>query len=168
MPSQPLFFWNEKHAKSQPNVLDFTYQITAAKTVSPVPQGADSLTSFDAITQATIDNYLGVANDFPATYFDATAMGTDAFAGIIRMSGSPSILAQSFQLLKLEARVMSGTGLGTVSDRAAFGSVGMTASTLETATAQSSTGNLAFKIVVSGLDALTSGMIIARLYWISK
>ena len=74
MPSQPLFFWNEKHAKSQPNVLDFTYQITAAKTVSPVPQGADSLTSFDAITQATIDNYLGVANDFPATYFDATAM----------------------------------------------------------------------------------------------
>lgn len=168
MGAQPLFYWNEKHAKTQPNVLDFTYQITAAKTVSPVPQGADSYVSFDAITQAQIDAYTGIANDFPATYFDATAMGTDAFGGIVRMSGSPSVLCQGFQLLKMEARVMSGTGLGTVSERAALGSVGMTASTLETATAMSTAGDFAFKIVVSGLDALTSGIIVIRLYWVSK
>jgi hypothetical protein len=168
MGAQPLFYWNEKHAKTQPNVMDFTYQITAAKTVSPVPQGADSYVSFDAITQAQIDAYLGVASDFPATYFDSTSMGTDAFGGMVRMSGSPSVLAQGFQLLKMEAKVMSGTGFGTVSERGALGSTGMTASTLESACAMSTTGNFGFKLLVSGLDALTSGLIIVRLYWVSK
>lgn len=168
MSRQPLFYWNEKHAKSQPGVLDLSYQITAAKTVTPVPQGADSFVSFDAITQAQIDAYLGLANDFPATYFDATAMGTDAFGGMVRMSGSPSILAQGFQLLKMEAKVLSGAGLGTVSERAALGSAGITASTLETACAISPSGNFGFKIVSTGLDVLTAGLIVVRLYWVSK
>lgn len=171
MSRQPLFYWNEKHAKSQPGVLDFTYQITAAKTVTPTPQGADSFTFFDAITQAQIDAYLGLANDFPATYFDATAMGADTFGGLVRMSGSPSTLAQAFQDVKMEAVCYSGTGNTTSVFRAALGSAGITASTLETATAVSTSGNLAFKIDFGNtpdFDALTSGIIIVRLYWISK
>lgn len=168
MSRQPLFYWNEKHAKTQPGVLDFTYQITAAKTVSPVPQGADSFSFFDAITQAQIDAYLGTPNDFLAAQFDATAMGTDAFGGIVRMSGSPSILAQGFQLLKMEALLFSGAGLATVAQAAALGSVGIAASTLGTACALSTSGNIGFKFVTTGLDALTAGIIVVRLYWISK
>ena len=176
MSRQPLFYWNEKHAKSQPGVLDFTYQITAAKTVSPTPQGADSFTFFDAITQNQIDTYLGLANDFPATYFDATAMGADTFGGLVRMSGitPPSVTpvtAQAFQSVKMEAVCYSGAGNTTSVFRAALGSAGITASTLETATAVSPTGNLAFKIDFGNtpdFDALTAGIIIVRLYWISK
>ena len=173
MTAQGLFYWNEKHGKSQPRIMDFTYQITAAKTVSPYPQGADSFTFFDAITQNQIDTYLGVASDFPASYFDATAMGTDAFGGIIRMSGqTPSGItptsAQASQIVRMDAKVYSGAGFTTISERAAFGPTGMTASTLETACAISSTGNLAFKFVLTGLDALTAGMIAVRVYWISK
>lgn len=171
MSRQPLFYWNEKHAKSQPGVLDFTYQITAAKTVTPTPQGADSFTFFDAITQAQIDAYLGVSNDFLAAQFDATAMGADTFGGLIRMSGSPSTFAQAFQAVKMEAVCYSGTGNTTSVFRAALGSAGITASTLETAVAVSSTGNLAFKIDFGNtpdFDALTSGIIIVRVYWISK
>lgn len=167
----PLTYWNEKHAKTQPGVLDFTYQITAAKTVSPAPQGADSFTFFDAITQNQIDTYLGTANDFLAAQFDATAMGADTFGGLVRMSGSPSILAQAFQCIKMEARCFSGTGNTTVVERAALGSAGITASTLETACAVSTSGNLAFKIDFGNtpdFDALTSGIIVVRLYWISK
>lgn len=171
MSSQPLFYWNEKHGKTQPYVMDFTYQITAAKTVSPVPQGADSFVFFDAVTQAQIDAYTGVANDFPVTYFDATSMGADAFGGIVRMSGSPSILAQGFQLIKMEAYCASGTGFATVVDRYANGALGMTASTLETACAISTSGNLGFKIDFGNtpdLDALTAGIISVKLYWLSK
>lgn len=168
MSRQPLFYWNEKHAKSQPGVLDFTYQITAAKTVSPVPQGADSFTSFDAITQASIDAYLGTANDFLATQFDATAMGTDTFGGLVRMSGSPSILAQGFQVLKMEALLFSGAGLATVAQAAALGATGIPASTLGTATALSTSGNIGFRFTSTGLDALTAGIIVIRIYWISK
>lgn len=171
MGQQPLFFWNEKHGKSQPNTLDFTYQITAAKTVSPVPQGADSFTFFDAITQAQIDAYLTLPNDFLAAQFDATAMGADTFGGLVRMSGSPSTLAQAFSSIKMEATCFSGTGNTTSVLRAALGPAGITASTLETATAVSASGNLAFKIDFGNtpdFDALTSGIIVVRLMWISK
>ena len=164
----PLFYWNEKHSKSQPRVLELCYNITAAKTVSPLPQGADSLNSFDVITQAQLDAYTGTASEFAAASFDATSMGTDAFGGVVRMSGSPSLYAQGFSLMKMEAKLMSGTGFGTIAERGALAATGLTASTLESACSISSVGNFGFKLLLSGLDALTSGLIIVRFYWISK
>jgi len=166
--STSLLYWNEKLAKSQPRIIELAYQITAAKTVSPLPQGSESFTSFDAITQAQLDAYTGVANDFLTASFDATAMGTDAFGGVVRMSGSPSVTGQAFSLLKMEAKLMSGTGLGTIAERGALGATGLTASTLESACSISASGNFGFKLLLTGLDALTSGLIIVRFYWISK
>lgn len=171
MTETSLFYWGEKHAKSQPRVMDFTYNFTAAKTVVPSIQGADSFTFFDAITQAQIDTYLGSTNDFLATLFDATAMGADTFGGIIRMSGSPSTFAQGFQTNKMEAVCYSGTGGSTSVARIAQGTAGLTASTLETACGISPLGNFAFKIDFGNtpdFDALTAGTIVVRLYWISK
>jgi hypothetical protein len=174
--TQPLFYWNEKHGKTQTRVIDLTYAISAAKTAAPIVQGQDSLAFFDAITQAQIDAYLGVANDFPVTYFDSTSMGADTFGGLVRMSGiTPSgvtpTAAQGFQLAKMEAFCASGTGGSTLVSRYANGTTGMTASTLETACAISTTGNFGFKIDFGNtpdFDALTSGLIVVRLYWISK
>ncbi len=176
MTGQPLFYWNEKHGKTQPRVLDFAYNITAAKTVSPVVQGADSFTFFDAITQNQIDTYLGNSSDFAANLFDATAMGNDTFGGIVRMSGyTPTGVtptsAQAASIMKMEAFCASAAGLTTLVSRFANGNSGLTASTLETACGVSTSGNLAFKIDFGNtpdFDGLTSGLIIVRLYWISK
>jgi hypothetical protein len=171
MTGQPLFFWNDKHGKTQPRVMDFTYQITAAKTVSPIPQGADSFVFFDAITQAQVDAYLGVANDFNYLIWDSTSMGADTFGGIVRMSGSPSTYAQGFSAIRMEAVCYSSAGLTTAVTRAANGSTGLTNSTLATEYGISSSGNLGFKVDFGNtpdFDGLTSGLITVRLYWISK
>ena len=171
MSATSLFYSNEKHAKTQPRSMDFTYQITAAKTVTAYPQGTDSFTFFDAITQAQIDAYLGTTNEFLAAQFDATAMGADTFGGLIRMSGSPSTLAQAAVAVRMEAMCYSGAGNATLVSRAALGSAGITASTLETAVAVSTTGDLAFKVDFGNtpdFDALTAGIIVIRVYWIAK
>lgn len=170
MTATSLFYTNEKHAKTQPRIMDFTFQITAAKTVVLYPVGADCFSFFDAITQAQIDAYLGLANDFPASYFDATAMGNDTFGGLIRMSGSPSTAGQAGLAVRMEAKCYSGAGNTTLVQRAAIGSAGITASTLETAVAISASGNLAFKIDFGNtpdFDALTAGLISVKVWWVA-
>lgn len=169
--TQPLFYWNEKHAKTQVRTLDLSFSITGAKTCSPLVPGLDCYSFYDAITQTDVDNYLGVANDFNYLYWDSTAMGNDTFGGIVRMSGSPSTYAQGYQLAKMEAYCASGTGGSTLVSRFANGASGMTASTLETACAISSSGNFGFKIDFGNtpdFDGLTSGLIVVRLFWISQ
>lgn len=167
----PLFYNNEKHYKTQPRCMKFMFKITAAKTVTPVPVGADCLTLFDApASQAVIDSYLSspektVANDFLLAAFDATAMGADAFAGIINMNG------QARSAVGLVARCYSGTGGATLVQRAVAAQTALTASTLETAVAASAGGNLAFKIDFGNtpdFDALTAGLIEVEIYWIAR
>jgi hypothetical protein len=165
MSATGLFYSNEKHPKTQPRRMDFTFQITAAKTVTATPVGADCFSFFDAITQAQIDDYLGSTNELLAALFDATAMGADTFGGIIKMNG------QAATAVRLEAKCYSGTGLATVVTRGALGTAGLTASTLETAVGISTSGNLAFKIDFGNtpdLDALTAGMIVVSVWWIAK
>lgn len=171
MTATSLFYWNEKHAKTQPRVIELSYSITGAKTCSPLVQGQDSYVFYDAITQADVDNYLGSSSDFNYLYWDATAMGADTFGGIVRMSGSPSTYAQGLQLVKMEANCASGTGGSTLVSRYANGATGMTASTLETACQISTLGNFGFKVDFGNtpdFDGLTSGLIWIRLFWISK
>ncbi len=170
-----LFYWNEKHGKSQPNVLRMIYRITAAKTVLPYPAGADSFTFFDAPTQAQIDAYLTLANDFLLTTFDATAMGADAFGGIIRMSGagpgSTGAYGQAIDVVSMEAYCASGAGLATIVQRVADPSVGLTASTLQTAVGVSAAGNIGFKVDFGNtpdFDALTAGIISVKIGWVAK
>lgn len=171
MSATSLFYSNEKHPKTQPRVMDFTFEITAAKTVSLTPVGADCFAFFDAITQDQIDDYLGVDDDFDVDLFDSTSMGADAFGGIIRMSGAPSTFAQAGAAVRLEAKCFSGSGLATIVERGALGTAGLTASTLETAVGISSSGNLAFKVDFGNtpdFDALTAGMITIRVYWVAN
>lgn len=168
--SQPLFYNNEKHGKTQPRTMEFCFQITGAKTVTKVPVGADCLAFFDPITQQQIDDYLSsptetVAGDFSAALFDTTAMGADTFGGIINMLG------QAASVLNLEAKCYSGTGNATLVQRGASAVNTLTASTLQTAVGISPKGNLAFKVDFGNtpdLDALTAGFIIVRVNYISK
>lgn len=165
MSNAGLFAWQEKLGKTNPNCLTLVFQITAAKTVSPVPQGTPTLTAFDAIaSQSVIDDFLGTTNEFLVAAFDATSMGNDAFACIVDMKG------QVAKLLYATAECYSGTGGSTLVIREAL-NTGLTASTLETAASLGANGNLAMKVDFGNspdFDALTAGTIVVKLYWVSK
>lgn len=170
MTGQPLMYWQEKLGKTQPRCLELPFQITAAKTVSPVPQGIPALTTFDAIaSQATIDDFLGTTNEFLLAAFDATSMGNDTFGGLVNLMGATS--GQAAKLLYMTARCYSATGGATLVERTVVPSTTLTASTLVTECALGASGNVAFKVDFGNtpdFDALTAGLIIIQLYWISK
>jgi hypothetical protein len=166
MSNAGLFAWQEKLGKTNPNCLTLVFQITAAKTVSAVPQGTPVLTAFDAIaSQSTIDDFLGTTNEFLVAAFDATSMGNDAFACIVDMKG------QVAKLLYATAECFSGAvGAEAYVMRESL-NTGLTASTLETAASLGANGNLALKVAFGNtpdFDALTSGTIVLKLYWVSK
>lgn len=162
MPVSSLFYYNDQLGKVVPNELVLQWKITGAKAVSPIVANSAHLTSFDAIaSQAVIDSFLGTTNEFLVSAFDATAMGTNAFAVIVDMNG------QAKSLLSVTARVMSGTNGATVAQCADVAE-GLTASTLACEAQRGAEGNVAARLVLSGLDDLTSGLLEVRLYWIAK
>ncbi len=156
-----LVYWNDKAQKGEARKLTLIYKITAAKTV--VDQlNMPVLTTFDALsTQAQIDDFLGTTNEFLLAAFDATAMGTDAFAGIVAMGG------QCKELVAWEATSYTGAGavsLGLVLDSTSA----MTASSLTSQAAKGANGNIAFRAILTGVDALVAGLIKVELTWKSK
>lgn len=166
MSATSLFYWNDQFGKTQPRVLRLSYNITAAKTVSPVVANSATLTAFDAIaSQTVIDNFLGTSSEFLVAAFDATSMGNDAFAVIVNMNG------QAAKLVQAVARCYSGTGGATLVTRQCQASSTLTASTLATEAALGSSGNLAMKVDFGNtpdFDALTSGTIEIELHYIAK
>lgn len=157
-----LFYYNDQLGKVVPNELVLQFKITGAKASSALVANTAILTSYDAVaSQAVINNFLGTSNEFLLAAFDATAMGTDAFAVIVNMNG------QAKKLLSVSAKVMSGSNGATVAECADVAE-GLTASTLACEGALGANGNLAGRFVLSGLDALTSGMIEVRFCWIAK
>ncbi len=156
------------------------WNITGAKTVSTLPIGNSAvLTTFDALSsQAQIDSFLGSTNEFLLAQFDATAMGTDSFGCLINMSGlssgvsgtisSTTSQAQAAALLCMQISLHSGSqGATTVSEGVASVAT-LTSSSLTTECAVGAAGNMAFRAVLSGVDILTVGIIVARLHWVSK
>lgn len=168
MSGTSLMFFQDKMGKTQPQILTFIWEITGAKAVTPKPQGAPTLYSFDAITQASIDAflttpYLASSSEFTAAQFDATSMGTDAFGAIIDMSG------QCDSALYIDAMVNVATGTaGIIHNTNAL--PGLVDSTLaaDVEFDVSTPGNLAFKLLASGLDAATAGSIIIQIGWLAK
>lgn len=162
MADTSLFYYNEKLGKTNPRELILMYNITGAKTSVLRPVGGPVLTVYDAIAaQSTIDNFLGTTNEFTISQFDATAMGTDAVAGIINMTG------QAKYLCGVTASLYSSTNFATLGASTSVGT-GLTASTLATESALGAYGNMAFRVILTGLDALTSGVLVVRVLWISN
>ena len=161
-----LHYWNEKLSKSLPRKLELVWEITAAKTVSPLIQGLPALTTFDAFaSQAVIDAALGTSSEFLLAAFDATAMGADTFGGVVNVSG------QGAKLVHMSAKCYSGTGGSTIVERAVKSSSALTASTLASECALGANGNMAFKVDFGNtpdFDALTSGLIVVKLMWVAK
>lgn len=157
-----LFYYNDQLGKVVPNELVLQFKITGAKASSPIVANTAVLKAYDAIaSQSVIDSFLGTSSEFAVAAFDATAMGTDAFAVIVNLNG------QAKKLLSVKAKVYSGSNGATVAENAAV-AAGLTASTLACEGALGANGNLAARFVLSGLDALTSGMVEVRLCWVAK
>lgn len=155
------------------------WSITAAKTVSPLPINNSAVYAFqDAISsQSTINNFLGSTTEFTTTQFDSTAMGTDAFGCLINMSGesanvsgtisSTTTRAQASSVLALQISMYSGSNGATVVSEGVVAVSTLTDSSLSTQIACGSAGNIAFRAILSGYDALTSGLIVAKIHWVS-
>lgn len=172
--STAFVMWNEAFPR-RTNTLQLQWSITAAKTVSPLPITASAvLTTFDAIAaQTTIDNFLLTTNEFLITQFDATAMGTDTFAGIIKMNGAnvattATDLGQAQSVQSMVASVYSGTNGATVVSSGVVGVSALTASSNTSQIAVGANGDMAFRFVASGLDILTAGLINVNIFWTSK
>lgn len=155
-------YWSDAVQRGQAYQLDFLFTITGAKTITSLNANS-TLTSFDAIaSQSVIDDFLGTAGEFLVADFDATAMGTDALAVLVAMDG------QADSLLAVEATTYSGANGLTVLPAGIGASATLTASSHTSQAACGAYGNLAARLVLTGVDALTSGLIKVSMYFQSK
>lgn len=159
-----LFYYQDQLLKVNPRVLRLEYNITGAKAVSPIVSNSASYVFFDALSsQAQVDDFLGTEDEFLYTAFGSTAMGTDAFAGLVNLGGANG---QAAVVTQIVVKSFTGSNGGTqviVQSQAAA-----MANTLLTKVEVGDYGNVAFQAVVAGLDALTSGTVVVEIYWIPK
>jgi len=161
-----LTYWSDKLGKTQARVLTLDFSITGAGTSAPLMVGAPVLSSSGALaSQAAIDAFLGTTNEFLLAAFDATAMGADAFGGVVNMNG------QVAKVVKMNARCHSGTAGITVVANQVAASAALTASTLATEVAKGADGNIGFRVAwgnTPDFDALTAGTMTIEIHWIAK
>lgn len=169
-----LVLWNDAFP-SKTNVMQLQWKITAAKTVQPLPLSMGGvLTLVDAAaSQAAIDSFLMTTNEFLLAAFDATAMGTDAFGCLVKMNGLQETathngVGQVASVQAMVANVYSGTNGATVVTSGVASSTTLTASSNTSQIAVGAAGDIAFRLVSAGLDALTGGLISVNIYWTSK
>ncbi len=156
-----MLYWSEKLQRAESRQTDLVFKITGAKASTEL-QAMPVLKAYDAIaSQAVIDAHLGTTNEFLLAAFDATSMGTDAFAGILNMGG------QAKEVKSFKVELFDSADAQAVCKAKAV-STALTASTLATEVACGASGNIAFKAVLTGLDALTSGLIKVSIIWKSK
>lgn len=164
MSGTSLFYWQDQWGKVQPQVLRLQYNITGAAASSPIVPNSASYTFYAALSaQSQVDNFLGTTNEFLYTAFGSTAMGADAFAGLVNMNG------QASSVVMMVARCYSNTGGADLVTRQC--QAGTVADSLQTAVQCGADGNIAFQIAFGNtpdFDGLTSGTIDIEIHWISK
>lgn len=165
MAGTSLVYWNDKLAKTQGRHLQFVWNIASGTPTLEVA-GAPILVTQGALVQATIDTFLGTTAEFDYLAFDATSMGTDALGVIVDMKGQAAVGVWA------ELRQLTSTGGVTQAGARSTAKPLLTTSlTTEFAcgasTSITGSGNLAFKGVISGLDA-ADGILVLDMYYISK
>lgn len=160
-------YWNPELEMGQVVETKFIFNITGAKAVKSLTGNAVVYTAADAIAaQSTIDTFLGTptgtTSEFNYLAFDATSMGTAALAFICNMNG------QVGKLVCVRASVNSGTAGVTQAVKCLVPASALTNTSLSTQFALGANGNVAGRIVVTGLDGFTSGTVALTLFWRSK
>ena len=161
MAQKMITYWSDKVQRGEPLITKFSFKITAAKTVFDQTKNA-VMTFWDALaSQAVVDTFLGTTSEFVYTLFGSTAMGTDAFGGIIDFGGEVK------ELVKVNVKLRSGTNFGTLVENESY-PVSAILDALEMQCALGANGNVGFHSVLTGVDILTSGSIEVTVYWYSK
>lgn len=150
---------DDRLKRSQYDEVKFDFSITAAKTASQFTlQNAPLLLMFDTgdKAQADADLLLGTANDVVyATSFSSTSLGTDAIGFMVAHGSAKKAIA------------CFATYRGTVGDTTTvlvnFVGEGAVTTTLPSALsnkfAVTPAGNLYGKLVITGIDACTTGTL---------
>lgn len=125
-----------------------TLTLPAQEMGYPIIHGCDA-TDF---VQATVDTFLGIANDVVvATSFGSTAMGTDAYGFIINMQGQAAQAAWACATVYLATPVPNGViGAGSVTTALP--------NTLTQGCAVTAGGNIYGRLILAGLDAGTAAV----------
>lgn len=170
MNTPSLMYWNDSVQRGQSYRLDFLYKITAAKTVVALNGQGVTLPTFDAYaSQAVMDTFLqtptGLTSEFLLAQFDATSMGTDAFGALVNMGGANG---QVKSIQAMTASLYSGANGLTLVSEGVVSSATLTSSTEKAEIAVGQYGNIGLKTVLTGVDALTSGLIVISIHWMSK
>lgn len=138
--------------KLDPYFLDFSVvpDGSAGFTLALATLGYPVLLSGAAITQATVDAFLGSSSEIAATTaFGATAMGTDSMAFIVNMQNQVKSALWVESIFYASTRLFNYiVGQGTDST--------VLANTLTQGFVVTSLGNIYGRIIVSGLDAATT------------
>ena len=148
---------NDSLARHQKAHIELIYNITGAKAGKFAVLAPQALVAYDAstITQTQIDALLGSTNEFLASVFTSTAMGTDAL-GIVLNCGGQIAAVHSVEIRSLADSANAGQ-LGVV---AALTNASLAAiARIE----KSALGNLGLQLVVTGLDAATSGQLVLKI-----
>jgi hypothetical protein len=150
--------------KKQPFQLDIAWSVATG--VPSLPTNAlgypvifGVATNTGSLTQTAIDTFLGSTNEVvAATAFGGTAMGTDSLGFVVNMNG------QCQAGLFMTACLYDNTD--PVHAGAVVSSSALT-DALTTAWAVTSSGNLYGRVVLTGLDAGSSPVLV-RLLWYPK
>lgn len=162
-----IYPYQDQFMKVDPQILRLEYKITGAKACSPIVPNAASYVFYDALSSQTqVDDFLGTVDEFLYTAFGSTAMGNDAFAGLVNMGG---LNGQCLQVTQMVARCYSNTGGSDLVTRQC--QAGTVADTLKTAVQVGDYGNIAFQVSFGNtpdFDGLTDGTIEIEIHWIAK
>jgi hypothetical protein len=166
MADTSLMYYNAKLASSQPRRLQLVWEITGAKTISPLEASLPVLPLFDAVaSQAVIDDFLGTSSEFTLAQYDATSMGVDAFGCMVNME------KQCKKVTHMQCRAISTTtDAGDTVVQVEIKAADLVDSTLETALEVGADGNIGLKIdmTAGNLDAIVSGLLVIDVYWMAK
>lgn len=177
---QPLFWKNEKLARSQYEVIDNIITITGAKTYADqaYPYPAPVLYGYDTadLTQTKVEAFLGHTSLITAaTSFGSTALGTDALGFVIDMGALISV--QTGVSANGQAQFVAGLEVEYTTSAAAAAVSGVWVpgvttnplpNTLAAAVTASPDGDVYGHVVLTGLDAATAGYVHLRWYLVCR
>lgn len=155
--------FEDKLASHEKVCVELAYNITGAKAGSFILPSPSAIIGYDSsdFTQSAIDALLGTTNEFIAgTAFGSTAMGTDALGLVLNLQGQSAVVSQCYMEVKV---AIAGTAAETLIVK---GQTSALPNTLASPARMQigANGNLAAQVVLTGLDAATSGMILFKFY----
>lgn len=169
----PRYLWDDGLSRSQAEEITLVFQKTSSSTIAPVTKskgpalvgmGANLDFSTAALCQASVNTLLGMPTATEttevdcATYFASAPMGVDAMGIVASFSGQVrSVVAMTASLLPTASTAGTAVGVPPGALSATLATNGFVATT---------NGNVAARIVLTGLDAAATGSLVLVKFYV--